>query len=118
MTEPSETVHHLTDRRRKPNTLYFTRAELGQLLSLYSGGVMNGEWRDYALDNDCGRAMFSIYRHTHESPVFTIVKCASDADRTSEYQILAGKRCLQTGKSLMELLEVFQRRQALASMTF
>ena len=55
-------------------TLYFTRSELNQLLGLYSRNVMRGVWRDYAIDHRDGQALFSVFRHTHESAAYTIVK--------------------------------------------
>ena len=54
----------LSDARR---TLYFTRSELNQLLGLYSRNVARGVWRDYAIDHRDGQALFSVFRHTHES---------------------------------------------------
>src|SRR3954452_10093295 len=57
-------------------TLYFTRPELNQLLGLYSRNVIRGVWRDYAIDHRDGQALFSIFRHTHESALYTIVKSA------------------------------------------
>ena len=36
--------------RKSVGHFFFTRGELGQLLSLYSSRVAAGEWRDYALD--------------------------------------------------------------------
>lgn len=109
---PAGGVHRLTGPVQKPAPLCFTRSELAQLLTLYSGRVMSGEWRDYALDCDAGRASFSIYRHSYEGPLFTIVKCAPGTNRAGDYMILSGKRCLQAGTSLPELLEVFRRRLA------
>ena len=57
---------------RKP--LFFNRSELGQILATYSGRVACGEWRDYAIDHMPGAAAFSIFRHTHETPLFVIEK--------------------------------------------
>ena len=62
-------------------TLYFTRPELNQLLGLYSRNVIRGVWRDYAIDHRDGQALFSIFRHTHESALYTIVKSAGQRRR-------------------------------------
>ena len=79
-------VYSLTSRRatrrpprhstgRVPNrALPFTRSELHQLLSLYSRLVARGEWRDYAIEQDGGLAAFSVFRHSHERPLYTITK--------------------------------------------
>ena len=54
--------------------LYFSRTELSLILAAYSARVAAGEWRDYALDHLNGVALFSIFRHTHENPLFVIEK--------------------------------------------
>ena len=41
---------------------------------LYSMRVASGEWRDYAIDFRPGMAIFSIFRHTAEQPLFAIAK--------------------------------------------
>ena len=59
-------------KHKKP--YYFSRTELSIILSTYSARVASGEWRDYALDNTSQAALFSIYRHAHETPVLVIEK--------------------------------------------
>ena len=70
------TVLPLRNNRSTRRTLYFMRAELNQLLGLYSRNVARGVWRDYAIDHRDGQALFSVFRHTHESAAYTIVKSA------------------------------------------
>lgn len=110
--EPAGPVRAADGAGQKRAPLRFTRSELAQLLTLYSGQVMSGEWRDYALDCDAGHAMFSVYRHAYEGPLFTIVKCAPGPNRAGNFMILSGRRRLQAGTSLPALLEVFRRRLA------
>ena len=59
-------------KHKKP--YYFSRTELSIILSTYSARVASGDWRDYALDNSHDAALFSIYRHAHETPVLVIEK--------------------------------------------
>ena len=73
---PMRTSVRLHDYRRRHRRIFFSRPELNQLLSLYSRQVVRGEWRDYAIDQHDGAALFSVFRHTHESPLYTIVKTA------------------------------------------
>jgi hypothetical protein len=75
------TVLRFSDHRRKLRRVFFSRAELQQLLTLYSRQVMRGEWRDYAIDQRDGAALFSVFRRTHESPIFTFVKTAPRPNR-------------------------------------
>lgn len=92
-----------------PAPSFFSRRELQQLLDLYSRGVACGEWRDYAIDQRGGAAVFSIYRHTHERPLFSIAKRAQG----SEYAVHSGPQHLKTAASLAEALSVLKRRRAL-----
>ena len=62
------------DSEKLRRQLYFSRPELSQILAAYSARVAAGEWRDYAIDHLAGSATFSIFRHTHENPLFVIEK--------------------------------------------
>jgi Protein of unknown function (DUF2794) len=113
MSRKSATVLALGDYRSRQRTLYFTRAELNQLLSLYSRNVARGVWRDYAIDHRDGTALFSVFRHTHESPAYSIIKTAPAATRPSEFIVQAGRQKLRVARSLAEALEFFQTRLSL-----
>lgn len=91
-------VVRLADYRRRPRRVFFSRIELHQLLTLYSRQVMRGEWRDYAIDQQDAAAAFSVFRHSQEGPLYTIVKTAP------EYALLQGRRRLASGGSLGEVL--------------
>ena len=52
MSTKSATVLPLRDYRARRRQQFFTRAELNQLLGLYSRHVSRGVWRDYAIDFD------------------------------------------------------------------
>ena len=65
----------LSDHRRsKAKRVSFDRQELRQLLDVYSRRVASGEWKDYAIDMRHGAAIFSIFRHTFDRPVFAVAK--------------------------------------------
>jgi len=98
------TVLRLADFRRKQRRIFFSRSELHQLLSIYSRQVARGEWRDYAIDQHEGAAVFSVFRHTHESPLFTIVKAAPGTGRQGDYAVLQGRSRLASGAALGEVL--------------
>jgi hypothetical protein len=48
--------------------LYFSKSELSKILSCYSLGVTNGNWKDYALNFRKNEAIFSFYKHTLATP--------------------------------------------------
>ena len=54
--------------------VFFSKSELTSILSLYSKQVSKGLWKDYALDNHSETAIFSVFRHTHDKPIYQIIK--------------------------------------------
>ena len=115
MSRKTATVLALGDYRVRQHTLYFTRSELNQLLGLYSRHVIRGEWRDYAIDHGNGMARFSVFRHTHEAPAFTILKTAPSSARPAEFTVQSGRQRLRSARSLAEALEFFQSRPTLVT---
>ena len=91
-------------------TTFFNRVELNQLLSLYSTRVATGEWRDYALDHKPGHAVFSIFRHTLESPRFTITKQVSQGGKKQEFSVHMGTKRLSRSANLTEALRIFEKK--------
>src|SRR5881392_2427204 len=106
------TVLPLRDYRGGRRTLYFTHSELNQLLGLYSRNVARGLWRDYAIDHRDGQALFSVFRHTHESAAYTIVKTASSAN-AAEFMVLSGRQRLRVARSLGDAIDFFRARHSL-----
>ncbi len=113
MIGKNATVLPLRDYRSARRTLYFTRSELNQLLGLYSRSVARGVWRDYAIDHRDGQALFSVFRHTHESAAYTIVKAVASTQGQPEYTVLSGRQRLRAAKTLDEALEYFRSKLAL-----
>lgn len=101
------TIYRLNHYRRRPRPIFFSRAELNQLLALYSRQVARGEWRDYAIDQRDGAALFSVFRHTQESALYTIVKSAPGSIR--DFILLAGRQRLASGKTLPDIMAVLER---------
>ena len=103
------TLHRLSDFRRKAKAVFFSRTELNQLLSLYSRQVMRGEWRDYAIDQRENAALFSVFRHTQERPLYTVVKFAPGTSRHGDFAVLSGPRRLASGPTIAEVLRALQK---------
>lgn len=110
MIRNSATVLAFGDYRTRHRTVYFTRSELNQLLGLYSRHVARGEWRDYAIDHRDGMALFSVFRHTHELPAFSVIKTAPMPARPAEFIVQTGRQRLRVARSLAEALEFFHTR--------
>jgi hypothetical protein len=99
----SEIVPFPQRRARKRQT-WFNRAELSQILRLYSERVARGDWRDYAIDHAEGVAMFSVFRHAYEQPMLVIAKHAGFGTKPAEYSLVSQKRRLARSTSLAEIL--------------
>jgi hypothetical protein len=108
----------LADYRAMRKTIYFNRIELNQLLAVYSRHVIRGEWRDYAIDHRDGFALFSVFRHSQESPAFGIMKCVGGHNRQGDFLVYSGRQKLRVGKTLGEVLDIFQRKPALVRGSF
>jgi Protein of unknown function (DUF2794) len=101
-------LYRLADQKARRRIVSFERRELSRLLSLYSLRVASGEWRDYAIDFRPGMAIFSIFRHTAEQPLFAIAKVPSGGN--AGYAVYNGPRKLAHGDSLEDVLHVFDRK--------
>jgi hypothetical protein len=106
-------LHRIEDFKRPPrpihNATFFNRSELNLLLSLYSRRVMSGEWRDYAIDQRAGMAVFSVYRRSQDRPLFTIAKRVGGQGQDSEYLVCRGDEKVLRTQSLAEALTIFRR---------
>lgn len=108
-------VVRLSDHRRESRMVAFDRRELNALLSLYSRRVRRGEWRDYAIDQGPGMAMFAVFRTSADRPAFTILKLAGATGKPGDYLVCSGRRTLRRAATLPEALAVFERRLKLVS---
>jgi hypothetical protein len=106
-------LYRFSEYRKTPRRVFFDRAELNQLLSLYSRNVASGEWRDYAIDQVGGSAIFSVFRHTHDSPLYSIAKQGSN--HSVEYVVFSGRERLKRAKTLSDALKIFQKKLRVVS---
>lgn len=102
-------VLRLADYRRSDRRVYFNQQELRELLDVYSRRVVTGEWRDYAIDHQVGMAVFSIFRHSCDAPLFRVAKLAGRGGG-DEYMIVSGRERLKSGSSIAEVLTLFDRK--------
>jgi len=105
----------IAEHKRSQRQIYFDRRELNKLLSLYSRRVARGEWRDYAIDHGPGMAVFSVFRHSHERPLFSIAKRIAAGSRAADYVVLTGPQRLKSGASIDEVLEILDPKLRVVS---
>ena len=87
----------------------FDRRELQTILNVYGRKVASGDWRDYAMDFLKDRALFSIYRHHSERPLYVIEKCPKLRDRQGQYLVMSQDgRILKRGHALDAVLRVLE----------
>ena len=104
-------VVRLTEYRRKSvPSVYFTRLDLNQLLSIYSRRVIGGEWKDYAIDQGRGMSAFSICRSSNSQPAFTIYKYAKGSHQRGDYVVGSGGNILNRAQTLGDALSVLERQ--------
>jgi hypothetical protein len=105
----TETIDLSEYRRRGAGKrrMFFDQTELRRLLDVYSRRVMTGEWRDYAIDFNGPIATFSIFRNTHERPVYAVAKRRNG--KHTEYFVHDGARVVKRGRELPEVLKVLEK---------
>ena len=94
----------------------FDRRELSQILNVYGRKVASGEWRDYAIDTMREKAVFSVFRHASDVPLYRIEKNPRLARRQGAYSVIAATGLiLKRGHELVRVLAVLEKNLRLAA---
>jgi hypothetical protein len=103
-------------RRNIPNVrpsarqVSFDKSELDAILRVYGRKVVEGEWRDYAIDHLEDRAVFSIFRRTSEMPMYRVEKVPALARKQGAYRIVAATGLiLKRGHELAGVLKALDK---------
>lgn len=92
----------------------FNRQELSAILDVYGRRVAAGDWRDYAMDFDRERAVFSIFRRASEVPLYRIEKHPRLARKQGAYAVISATgHILKRGHDLKRVLAVLEPRMHL-----
>lgn len=90
--------------------VFFERRELDQLMRLYGRMVAAGEWRDYGIAGLSESAVFSIFRHAAEAPLYRVEKRPALARKQGAWAVLGqGGQILKRGHELAQVLRVFEK---------
>ncbi|MDC1357456.1 DUF2794 domain-containing protein [Pseudomonadota bacterium] len=93
------------------NLIFFSKFELTAILNLYSKQVSKGSWRDYALDSQIDIAIFSIYRHTHDKPLYQIIKKSQKGFRNKpEFSIKNEVSIINKSNEILTILSKFEKK--------
>jgi hypothetical protein len=100
-----------TERRPGPaSQTRFDRHELNAILNLYGKKVASGEWRDYAIDFNRDTAVFSVFRHSSQCPLYRIEKNPKLARRQGAYSVITPTGLiLKRGPDLARVLAVLDK---------
>ncbi len=81
------------------------------ILSLYGRMVAAGEWRDYGISSLREVAVFSVFRHTAENPLYRIEKRPKLRLRQGQYAVIGmDGQILKRGSDLRQVLRVLERK--------
>ena len=92
----------------------FDRRELSEILRVYGYRVSQGEWRDYAIDFQKDRAVFSIFKRASEMPVYRVEKDPKLTRKQGAYAVVnTSGMILKRGHELRQVLKVLEPRKHL-----
>ena len=102
-------MQRISSSKKLRKTLFFNRTELGQILATYNTRVARGEWRDYAIDYSPNNAAFSIFRHTHDIPLYIVEKQRLFPTDIPRFTLRDRNKILCKGNSIQEIIFYFNR---------
>ena len=94
--------------RRARRQVSFRPEELRALMNLYSRRVMSGEWKDYAIDFKPGYASFTMFKHTFDAPLFSVVKLRKRSG-DDEWMVFKGQERVKRNARLVDALSYFDK---------
>ena len=110
-SSPSNSDSGPSVQRWKDTHIFFTRTELHTILRVYGRKVAEGEWRDYAMGAFKESAVFAVFRHTAEVPLYRIEKHPKLARKQGAFRVVAATGLiLKRGHDLEQVLNVFDKR--------
>ena len=96
----------------QPPRVAFDRKELGLILAAYGAKVAQGEWRDYAIGMGRETAVFAVFRHSTEMPLYRIEKHPKLRNKQGMYCVVAsGGLIMKRGHELAQVLRVLEPKR-------
>ena len=91
--------------------IFFSKIELSSILNLYSRQVSKGYWRDYAIDNLIDNAVFSVYRHSQDKPMYQVIKNSQKGFRNKPmFFIKKNEEIINKSNNLFLILSNFEKK--------
>ena len=102
--------HSSNNKNFIPRFISFTRRELSLILSVYGRKVASGEWKDYAIDCLQDKAIFSVFKNSHEIPTYMIIKDPNLSKLQGSYIIKSSNgHILKRGHDLKNALQILEK---------
>ena len=97
--------------KNNKNFLFFSKFELTSIFKLYSKQVSKGFWKDYALDSKANTAIFSIYKHSHDKPMYQIIKKSFKGFRNMpDFFITKDSEIINKSTEISTILSKFEKK--------
>ena len=91
--------------------VFFSKSELQFILQLYSKQVSSGVCRDYSIDNNMQKAVFSFFRSTFDKPLFQIEKKKNIKSKLLfDFNITYKQKIIETSISLSKILKKLDKK--------
>ena len=100
-------IYHFSKYIKEKEKVTFSKKDLNSIISVYSKNVSNGIWKDYSINFERNYAEFSIYKHTHASPEFSIIK-----NKKKIFFIYSRKQELKKSKYIKDVLNVLKKAES------
>ena len=98
-------------KNNNKNIIFFSKYELSSILNLYSKQVSKGLWKDYALDSKVNTAIFSIYKHSHDKPIYQIIKKSIKGFRNvPDFLITKDSEIISKSSEILTILSKFEKK--------
>jgi len=100
-------IYHFSKYIKEKEKVTFSKKDLNSIISVYSKNVSTGIWKDYSINFERNYAEFSIYKHTHASPEFSIIK-----NKKKIFFIYSRKQELKKSKYIKDVLNVLKKAES------
>ena len=98
-------------KKNEKKFIFFSKIELSSILNLYSRQVSKGYWRDYAIDSIIDNAIFSVYRHSQDKPMYQIIKNSQKGFRNKPmFFIKKNEEIINKSNNLSLILSNFEKK--------
>ena len=100
-------IYHFSKYIKEKEKVTFSKKDLNSIIGVYSKNVSNCNWKDYSINFERNYAEFSIYKHTHASPEFSIIK-----NRKKIFFIYSRKQEIKKSKYIKDVLNVLKKAES------